>query len=176
MPAEDTDFRKKTSSECLNQGDVPEAPYLDELARGLAEGAISRRQALKWAGFGVLGAALSTLGFADTAEAINPGKCVRRFEGTPLERGECNCGVMCPGDDPPCGGDPGCVCLQEPSGRGFCGKHSDCTPRCRTSRDCPKGSRCAVNTCCGKPICLPKCSSPPEAASTEGGGRTSSGR
>ena len=42
----------------------------DELARGLAEGAISRRQALKWAGYGVLGAVLSGIGFADTAEPL----------------------------------------------------------------------------------------------------------
>jgi hypothetical protein len=182
MAAEDQDFRKKRSSSgCLNDREVPEAPYLDELATGLAEGSISRRQALKWAGFGVLGAALSSLGFADTAEAISRRKCRRRFGGTPLdrplERGQCDCGFNCPGDDPPCGNDPECVCLQQPNGRGFCGRHSDCRPRCTTSADCPEGSRCAINTCCDEPICLPECSSSaPAAASTEGGGRTSSGR
>ena len=43
---------------------------LDELARGLAENVISRRQAIKWAGYSVLGATLSSMGFADTAEAL----------------------------------------------------------------------------------------------------------
>jgi hypothetical protein len=42
----------------------------DELARGPAENEISRRQAIRWAGYGALGAALSSMGFADTAEAL----------------------------------------------------------------------------------------------------------
>jgi hypothetical protein len=43
---------------------------LDELATGLAEDDVSRRQAIKWAGYSVLGAALSSMGFADAAEAL----------------------------------------------------------------------------------------------------------
>jgi hypothetical protein len=35
---------------------------LDELAKGLAENDLSRRQAIKWAGYSVLGAALSSNG------------------------------------------------------------------------------------------------------------------
>jgi hypothetical protein len=46
---------------------------LDELARELAENDISRRQAIKWAGYSVAGATLSSLGFADTTEALAPG-------------------------------------------------------------------------------------------------------
>jgi hypothetical protein len=70
---------------------------LDELARGLAENDISRRQAIKWAGYSVLGATLSSMGFADTVEALTrkARRRCRRKGGTPLERGECHCGIRC---------------------------------------------------------------------------------
>jgi hypothetical protein len=42
---------------------------LDELAKEMAENEVSRRQAVKRAGFSVLGAALSSIGFAESTEA-----------------------------------------------------------------------------------------------------------
>ncbi len=43
---------------------------LDELASALAEDDISRHQAIRWAGYSVAGAALSSLGLAESAEAL----------------------------------------------------------------------------------------------------------
>jgi hypothetical protein len=31
-------------------------------------------------------------------------------------------------------------------------------PGCATSADCPAGSVCMVNTCCGVPVCFELCS------------------
>jgi hypothetical protein len=44
----------------------------DELARGLAENEISRGRAIRRVGYGVVGAALSSMGFAGRAEALTP--------------------------------------------------------------------------------------------------------
>jgi hypothetical protein len=151
---------------------------LDELAKGIAENDDSRRQAIRWAGYSVLGAALSSMGFAETAEALTrrQRRRCRRKGGTPLERGECHCGFKCDSEVAGCAGDPTCTCFETPSGGGFCGRHGSCDTPCTTTADCPAGTRCAVNTCCGEPICVPECSSPPAAASTESGGPTSNGR
>src|SRR5919199_1160545 len=70
---------------------------LDELARGLAENEVSRRQAIKWAGYSVLGATLSSMGFAERAEALtrNARRRCRKHGGTPLEKGNCHCAGSC---------------------------------------------------------------------------------
>jgi hypothetical protein len=66
------------------------ARSFDDLARGLAKNDISRRQAVKWAGYSVLGAALSSVGFADTAEALT-----RRQRRRCRRRGGRPCGGQC---------------------------------------------------------------------------------
>ncbi len=73
----------------------------DELARGLASGNISRGQAIRWAGYSVLGAALSSVGFADTAEALT-----RRQRRRCRRRGHIICGGQCvkPTTNYNCGG------------------------------------------------------------------------
>src|SRR5215213_3017682 len=86
---------------------------LDELAKGMAENSVSRGQAIRWAGYGVLGAALSSMGFADTAEALTrrQRRRCRRKGGTPLEQGDCHCGLNCDAPDPTrfrCQGNPDC--------------------------------------------------------------------
>ena len=65
----------------------------DKLARRLASGTISRRQALKWMGAGIVGAAVATAGFPNTAQALTrrqKRRC-RDKEGIPLENGHCHC-------------------------------------------------------------------------------------
>ena len=127
---------------------------LDELARGLAENDISRRQAIKWAGYSVLGAALSSMGFAEPAEALGRRqrrKC-RRKGGTPLEKGECHCGYRCefaspgpPADRFVCENNPSCACVKTTEGRGFCAdiRAGSSGPLCSRSSQCPSGMRCA---------------------------------
>jgi hypothetical protein len=162
MSAEDKDFRRRSSSAHDNEGDLLGSPSLDELARGLAENSISRRQALRWAGYGVLGAALSSMGFADTAEALTrrQRRRCRRRGGTPLERGACHCGFNCGASNPVfCEGNPDCFCSETIEGRGFCSQlNLACGQTCSSSGQCPSGSRCIVDTCCGVPTCFPGCS------------------
>jgi len=146
---------------------------LDELARGLAEDTISRRQAIKWAGYSVAGAALSSMGFAQSTEALTrkARRRCRRKGGTPLEKGNCHCAweaVTCPPatiePDPnlfTCQNDPTCFCYKTTEGRGFCGQESACLPgTCSSSSECPPGWKCAVNTCCTTTPssgCVPPC-------------------
>ena len=141
-------------------------PFFDELARGLGEGAISRRQALKWAGYGVLGAALSGTGFADTAEALTrrQRRRCRRKGGAPLESGECKCAgnceaglarFVCPDTDGTC------ACQETVEGRGVCasfGSLCGTLEVCSSSSECRQGFKCIINTCCGRaPRCFPVC-------------------
>jgi hypothetical protein len=145
---------------------------LDELARGLAENEVSRRQALKWAGYAVAGATLSSMGFADTAEALTrrARRRCRRKGGTPLEKGNCHCAweadTCSPTIEPnpnrfTCQNDNSCTCYKTTEGRGFCGQLSGCPPgTCSSSSDCPPGWKCAVNTCCSatpSSVCIPPC-------------------
>jgi hypothetical protein len=134
---------------------------LDELARGLAENDVSRQQAIKWAGYSVLGAALSSMGFADTAEALTRRgrrRC-RRRGGTPLEEGNCHCAANCRSKSIPCHGTESCTCFKTTENTGFClylGTGS-CNTTCTSSKDCPSGSRCVVHSCCGQPVCVDPC-------------------
>ena len=73
--------------------EMTEEYSFDELARGLASGTITRRQALKWMGAGIVGAAAATAGFPNTAQALmrrQKRRC-RDKEGIPLENGHCHC-------------------------------------------------------------------------------------
>lgn len=59
----------------------------------------------------------------------------------------------------PCAVNPSCVCVQSSGGGGFCvdgatscGAIGNCGPA--PTFTCPSGSFCAVNTCCGVPVCV----------------------
>ena len=145
---------------------------------------ISRKwRQTKWAGYGVLGAALSSLGFAESAEALTrrQRRRCRRKGGTPLERGECNCAFNCETspEDIVCEDNPNCSCTQTIEGRGFCADFFVRCPTetCSSSSECPRGSKCLVNTCCDGPaVCLPSCppstmSAPRVSGMTPGGPR-----
>ena len=139
---------------------------LDELARGLAENDLSRGQAIKWAGYSVLGAALSSMGFADTAEALSRRKrrrC-RRKGGTPLTDGDCHCAAGCEDDWNrfSCQDNPPCACVKTTEGTGFCvariGLPCSSLQGCTSSGECPSGYQCTTSTCCATPVCMPSCS------------------
>jgi hypothetical protein len=154
---------------------------LDELARGLAENDISRRQAIKWAGYSVAGAALSSMGFAETAEALTrrQRRRCRRKGGTPLERGECHCGFKCGSSaDIVCESNRNCSCTKTIEGRGFCANFNVNCPNvsCTSSSKCPSGTKCVVNTCCEpSAVCLPACSSSSSMSAPRGSGMTPGG-
>jgi hypothetical protein len=138
--------------------------YFDDLATALADGSISRRQALKGIGAGALAFVIGPL-FPEQAEALTRAqrrRC-RRRGGQPVESGECHCAYLC--QEPEvmgCEGNPECTCFKTVGNRGFCGRHGQCQP-CTASSECPPGWRCVVNTCCtddfGNPVptCLPPC-------------------
>ena len=138
---------------------------IDELARGLAQNQISRRQALRWAGAGALATALCTVGFSGTAEALtlSQRRMCRSNGGTPVERGECNCAFNCGPLEATfdCDNNPICSCAQTIEGRGFCADFSGRCPEetCSSSSECPSGWKCIVTTCCpvGHNVCAPSC-------------------
>jgi hypothetical protein len=122
---------------------------LDELARGLAENHVSRRRAIKWAGYSVLGAALSSMGFAESAEALTRRQRRRCREkgGIPLEEGTCHCAAKCTSDFSRfhCSGNKNCTCLRTVSGKGFCAKGTLFTDTgCPTQTKCSSGKKCVV--------------------------------
>jgi hypothetical protein len=165
MPPEDREVRKASNREANKTED---SYYFDDLARGLADGTISRRQALKWAGAGIVGAVLATAGFAEPAEALTrrQRRRCRDKGGVPLEEGNCNCAFQCGADldEFNCQGDSDCYCLEKGSGGGFCGyggNDPQCGDfeRCDSNRDCSDSdARCITTTCCDRGICVRPCS------------------
>src|SRR5829696_7031940 len=139
---------------------------LDELAKGLAENDISRRQAIRWAGYSVLGASLSSMGFAESAEALSrkARRRCRRKGGTPLAAGDCHCGLNCDAPDPTkftCQDNPNCRCFMSTGGFGWCGRLDQCAnlQECTFSSDCTPqfGTEACVHTCCGDTRCVRVC-------------------
>jgi hypothetical protein len=153
----------------------------DDLARGLANGSVSRRRALRVMGAALVGGALASIPGIARAKPkpagrkcshnhqCESGQCVDRVcqGGTcprpPLTEGECNCASRC-GDTVSspfvCQNNPNCFCVETTEGTGFC---SDITascesiPPCSSSSDCPSGWTCQVNSCCETPVCGPPC-------------------
>jgi hypothetical protein len=71
--------------------------------------------------------------------------------GTPAP--ECR-GATCATFVPCSGSNPDCVCVSTDQGLGFCVPGSTaCAPL--LDCPCPPGSVCAVDTCCGRPVCIP---------------------
>ncbi len=70
--------------------------FFDDLAKGLDDGTISRRRALKLVGAAALGAALIPV-MPKQAEALSrrARRRCRRKGGIPLERGNCHCAFKC---------------------------------------------------------------------------------
>jgi hypothetical protein len=146
------------------------AESLDEVAKGLAEGTISRGQAIKLSGAALLGSiGLLSLfpgvagaegGCADQP-AINNRRCAQS----------------------PCGNCPDCLCARTVSGRKRCldfsGKWCPDTDECDRNRDCPGEEVCIqMAGCCEgsrKNLCVPpcprECSPPPPIAPPLGGAR-----
>ncbi len=148
-----------------NQERAPEVPHqdiieepssLDELARGLATGALSRRQVLKLTGAAFLGGALSIFGLASPAEAKRRRRrrsgCVqgtRDAQTNAISCAEGSCLVH------PDGGTSGC-CLAQATCQQIAGLFStfDCTcagpppppPACPPP--CPTGEQCVGGACC----------------------------
>jgi hypothetical protein len=131
--------------------------FFDDLAKGLENGTITRRRALKLVGAAALGAALMPV-VPKQAEALSRSarRQCRGMGGTPLGKGDCNCGWQCGADISlfSCHGNTDCVCYKDGSGHGFCGQRSG-NASCKKNSDCDPGRRCALNTCAGGLCILP---------------------
>ena len=130
------------------------AESLDEVAKGLAEGTISRGKAIKLSGAALLGSwGLLSL-FPGVAGAEGP------CEGVPAINNR-----RCPLEASVCGACPGCQCAVTVSGNKRCldfsGKECPDTDECDRNSDCPGDERCVqVAGCCGgsrKNLCVPLC-------------------
>jgi hypothetical protein len=144
---------------------------LDEVAKGLAEGTISRGQAIKLGGAALLG----SIGLL----SLFPG--VAGAQGGCEDKQAIN-NRRCP--ESPCGRCPDCFCARTVGGRKRCLDFTDAfcpqTDECDRNRDCPGDELCVqVAGCCGSPknLCVPPCprdcpvSPPPPIAPTLGGAR-----
>ncbi len=89
--------KRNENGEVRPSWEEPEEEYsFDDLARGLASGALSRSRALKLAGAGILGAALGVFSLQDDAEARRRRRKRRR---SPAGGGG---GSLCPTGSAPC--------------------------------------------------------------------------
>jgi hypothetical protein len=125
--------------------ELREEHSFDELARGLASGAISRRRALKLVGTAILGAALVPF-LPNVAEAAP--RCPDSGPG---------CRAVCPGSNKQC------VCIKTIEGKRVCvvPECGDPEVRCVSSAACGDEQVCAktARKCCdgGVPVCVRKC-------------------
>jgi hypothetical protein len=132
--------------------------FFDDLAKGLDDGTITRRRALKLVGGAALGAALMPV-MPKQAEALTrrARRRCRRKSGVPVEKGKCHCAVTCNSDDTSlfsCNGNTGCVCLRTASGRGFCATVETLTAiRCVNTTPCASGRVCVVLRGCNGSAC-----------------------
>src|SRR5918998_5286937 len=147
MVAEDRNDREGTTSPSQKDNS-----YFDDLARGLAESTISRRQAMKWLGVGLVSVTLGTLGFEEKAYALTKRqrrRC-RNKGGIPLKEGNCHCAFTCgaAGHLFNCSTHAECLCQETIEGKGFCGARTICpTTTCTSSSQCSGRAKCVVNSC-----------------------------
>jgi hypothetical protein len=142
MPKED--HISDRSHQSLPQGGVELS--LDELAKGLASGTLSRGKAIRWMGGALLGAALASVpGVAWADDCRRLGRECRRDSQC------CSRNCIRRGDDKICGCPQGqsrcndrCVNLER--NENHCG---ECFNRCDEGQECVEG------VCGGEPMCVP---------------------
>jgi hypothetical protein len=141
--------------------------YFDELARGLAEGNVTRGKALRLMGAAVVGGALASLGIREAA--ADPPGCKRNGKNCTKDKvccsGNCEggtCSDPCPSGTvelsngtcaKPCGTEPGQCncgsgCFGANSGGGYCADiPSSSQSPCETDDQCTIGEFCSGLVC-----------------------------
>jgi len=119
---------------------------------------LSRRDALRKAGVaaGIAWTAPVVTSFFSRAAAGTPPQATTTTTG-PEPHPEC-IGATCTTFRPCSSGNPDCVCVTSSGGSGFCIPGSTLCASltsCDAELNCPPESFCAVDTCCGNPVCIP---------------------
>jgi len=129
----------------------------DELARGLANGTMSRRQALRWMGGAIAGAVLASIpGMALAQGDSDCAHCCKTTFPPGPERGRCisacargrgPCFESCTTEYEECQQDPElcCVCRKENESNNLvCASRTilNCSRGCNNNSDCPTGTFC----------------------------------
>jgi hypothetical protein len=158
MPKEDHSSTR--SHQSLPQGGVELS--LDELAKGLASGTLSRGKAIRWMGGALLGAALASV----PGMAWADDDCRRLGRECRRDSQCCSRNCIRRGDDKVCGCPEGksrcndrCVNLER--NENHCGS---CSNRCAEGQECMEGV-CGG----GEPICNPPCPEGRECLEVEPG-------
>lgn len=140
----DGELRSSREEEPLWEEELTGGGYsLDELAKGMASGTISRGRALKLVGGAFLGGALSFLSFTDVAEARLRRR--RRRRGARCPASGSGCDVRCVNTT------RDCACVRTVEGTRVC-VHPCCSDRpCSSSfgTRCNAGEVCMRNDCPG---------------------------
>ena len=127
------------------------AHVVDDLAKALTDGTVSRKQMLTVARGFILVAVAPSLVPPLTEAGSRARKRCRRKGGVLLllPHGTCRCAANCGITDPQrfyCGGGTSCYCRQTVEKTGFCssitGNYSE--PGCHTSAECNEGKRCIM--------------------------------
>jgi hypothetical protein len=150
----DMEAKDTTILEIARRGDASEGQLFDELSKGLASGAISRRRALKLAGAAILGSTglLALFPRVAGAQSIMDETEPTIAASDPGCRGEPAINNRrCPNNI--CRGREDCLCAETVHGDKRCVEllFESCPRRdqCDDSRDCPKGEICIkVGGCC----------------------------
>ena len=131
--------------------------FFDDLARGLDDGTISRRRALKLAGGALVGAVVPFSVFPREAEArrrCNARCRCRRKGGTRVPAdptSPCRCADMCPnGRSIFCNSSKTCYCRKTIDGEGYCAGNSG-GPPCASNAECTAllGANARCTSCPG---------------------------
>ena len=122
----------------------------DEVAKGLAQGTITRGRALRLVGAGLVSTILGSILGSGIAEAA----------------------PRCPSSGPGCNarcrntGGFTCFCSKLTNGKTKCIVGTCEGRRCKKNNDCPSGAVCSqtAKKCCGEPRCVPLCTTSSSAA------------
>src|SRR5215212_8968654 len=148
--------------------DIPEEHSFDELAKGLADGSVSRRQALRWIGAALLGGALGSIpgiAFGQPGPPEGTGKVPGGSQGCPypgqirvlggrcecpsgqtLCNNECVIGPFCPIENEHFNSTTcQCECPEGLCGDLCCPPDAPC---CGGATCCPSAQVCCGDTCC----------------------------